>query len=308
MAPTAPHITAPSPGPAALDRRGFARLALTAGLAAAGVTLPAPRARAAVPSPADWMAGLPSTTALSRLTIPGTHDSAARHGGTWGRTQDLSLDQQLNAGVRFLDIRCRAVDGVFAIHHGVFFQELFFGDVLNTCRDFLRAHRGETVLMKVQQEHSSLSHDEYRAVFDTYTRRWPGLLWTQNRIPALGEVRGRVVLMENNDGLPGMDWRGPLVDVVDDYDIGTAIQWRNRKWPGVVRHLEAARTTLGPGVLPVTFTSSSGWAVPPARAAGLVRPRLDAHLAGLPRPTRLGVVAMDFVDAAYPGRLFGLNF
>lgn len=62
----------------------------------------------------------------------------------------LSVAQQLDYGVRFLDIRLRNVDDVFQIYHGVFAQFLSFDDVLHAASDFLSANSGESILMNIQ--------------------------------------------------------------------------------------------------------------------------------------------------------------
>src|SRR5688500_16988143 len=57
----------------------------------------------------NWMGSLPDATNVAQLSIPGTHDSGARTepvGGT-AKCQNLSIADQLTAGVRYLDIRCR---------------------------------------------------------------------------------------------------------------------------------------------------------------------------------------------------------
>ncbi|WP_228453080.1 hypothetical protein [Chryseobacterium sp. CH1] len=74
----------------------------------------------------SWMAGLQDNISLSKISIPGTHDSGARIdapvvSGT-AKTQDLSIAEQLNAGVRFLDIRCRHIDNSFTIIMGLFIR------------------------------------------------------------------------------------------------------------------------------------------------------------------------------------------
>src|SRR5207302_1134087 len=85
--------------------------------------------------------------------IPGTHDTMAFYGGDAAQTQTMSLANQLESGVRVLDIRCRHIADVFAIHHGVVFQKVFFGDVLNDVIAFLKKNPSETVLMRVKEEY-----------------------------------------------------------------------------------------------------------------------------------------------------------
>ena len=69
----------------------------------------------------DWMADLDDTRMVAELTIPGTHDSGARFDLAQGlaKCQDLTIADQLAAGVRFFDLRCRHVQDQFLIYHGV---------------------------------------------------------------------------------------------------------------------------------------------------------------------------------------------
>ena len=59
---------------------------------------------------------------LWSLTIPGTHDTLARFGGDLAICQSLSLPEQLEAGVRFLDVRARHLKNKLPIHHGILYQ------------------------------------------------------------------------------------------------------------------------------------------------------------------------------------------
>ncbi|GAA4884863.1 phosphatidylinositol-specific phospholipase C [Kitasatospora terrestris] len=298
-----------------ISRRGFGRAAVAAGLAVAGTGLAGGRASAAprplaLPGAADWMGALDPQLSLARLTVPGTHDSGALYGGALAQTQTLQIADQLAAGVRFLDVRCRAIDGVFAIHHGSVFQKIFFGDVLNRCREFLAAHPGETILMRVKQEYSGVSDAEFGAIYADYLSRWPGLLLGGDRIPRLGDVRGRVVVIADNGGVAGIRWGGPLTDIEDDYQIGTIFELNSRKWPEVSAHLDAARAATDPQRLFLTFTSSSGWGLWPRQAADAIAPKLAGYVAGLNHASRpvLGTVPMDFVTADSVRALYALNF
>ncbi|KAL8314934.1 hypothetical protein RB593_008500 [Gaeumannomyces tritici] len=71
-----------------------------------------------------WMTLLPDSTPLSALTIPGTHDSAARISLPFVQTQTLSITDQLaTMGVRALDLRLRRDpsegDKLYCYHGGV---------------------------------------------------------------------------------------------------------------------------------------------------------------------------------------------
>ncbi len=61
-----------------------------------------------------WREKIDPQTALTSLTIPGTHDSGA-NGGPLIECQSWSIREQLDAGIRFLDVRCRHIQNTFAI-------------------------------------------------------------------------------------------------------------------------------------------------------------------------------------------------
>ena len=67
----------------------------------------------------SWMREIEDDTLLSNLTIPGTHDSCATSNIPFVRTQYLSITKQMEAGLRFLDLRCRVhSDGQLYMYHG----------------------------------------------------------------------------------------------------------------------------------------------------------------------------------------------
>ncbi|MEU3826966.1 phosphatidylinositol-specific phospholipase C domain-containing protein [Streptomyces sp. NPDC029080] len=181
----------------------------------------------------DWMGRLPDSTGLGRMSIPGTHDTMAVHGGLvpwYYQTQENhgdsadTLTAQLDAGIRAVDIRVRVVNGntAFAIHHTNVYQYANFDDVLTKARAFLAAHPGETVLMSLHGEcdgdtteggsggpqigkcvddpADTTGPDRVR-IFDSYLARYPGLFYAPTvtgtstaDTPTLGQVRGHVVL------------------------------------------------------------------------------------------------------------------
>ncbi|SHN21299.1 phosphatidylinositol-specific phospholipase C [Streptomyces yunnanensis] len=279
----------------ALDRRSFLRGA--AGLSAAGLLAgiggggSAAAAAPAAVSVRDWMSVLGDATPVQRLSIPGTHDSGARIGGPWVECQNTSVAEQLASGIRFLDVRCRAIDDVFAIHHGAFFQELMFGDVLNACRDFLRAHPSETVLMRVKQEYSEVSAAEFRRIFEIYLdgKGYRSLFRLEQGLPTLGAARGRVVLLADSDGLGGVRYADPaLFDIQDDYmtePIG--------KYPKVEAQFRKA--VAQPGKLFVNYVSTAAL-LPPRSNADRLNPRVKSLLEGAEGSAwrGLGIVPMDF--------------
>lgn len=246
---------------------------------------------ATVLSVQDWMAGLGDATPVQRLSIPGTHDSGARIGGPWVACQNTAIDAQLNSGIRFLDVRCRAIESVFAIHHGAFYQELMFGDVLNACRAFLRAHPSETVLMRVKQEYSEVAAEEFRRIFDIYLddKGYRSLFRLEGGLPTLGQARGKVVLLADSDGLGGVRYADPeLFDIQDDYMTEPF-----GKYPKIEAQFRKA--VAQPGKLFVNYVSTAAL-LPPRSNADRLNPQVKSLLAGSGASgwTGLGIVPMDF--------------
>lgn len=275
----------------ALDRRAFLVGAMAAG-AAAGLAAAAAPASASTLGTQDWMAGIGDGTALQRMTIPGTHDSGATRGGLYVACQNTSIAQQLDSGIRFLDVRCRVTGGSFAIHHAAYYQNLMFGDVLVACWNFLTAHPSETVLMRLKQEYSEESDATFRSVFDDYldNRGWRPLFKIADSVPTLGQARGKVLLLPDNGGLPGglRYGDGNVFDIQDDY---MAEPFAKRgKIEGQFR-----KAVQQPGRFFMNYTSTAA-ALPPRWNSDRLGPQVQFFVDGseLTGRTGLGIVPMDF--------------
>lgn len=88
-----------------------------------------------------WMAALPDTMKVCRVSIPGTHDSGTagvrfpmKH---YARTQTLSISEQWNAGIRFFDLRPKLEKGDLKIYHGPANCHITFKEVLTTLKQEL---------------------------------------------------------------------------------------------------------------------------------------------------------------------------
>ncbi|HEU4532474.1 MAG TPA: phosphatidylinositol-specific phospholipase C domain-containing protein, partial [Polyangiaceae bacterium] len=138
---------------------------------------------------ADWMSALNGELLLSQITVPGTHDTMALYEPVAGtaKCQSLSLADQLNAGVRFLDVRCRHFNNAFTIHHGSVYQNANFDDVLGATFAFLNAHPSEAVIMSVKEEHTAAGNTRsFEQTFDAYVAANPGKWNLGTDLPALG--------------------------------------------------------------------------------------------------------------------------
>ena len=156
---------------------------------------------------ASWMQKIQDEVQISALSIPGTHNSPTHHRALPSvRCQVASVPEQLKHGVRFLDIRVQpetpqdpSKDGLILVH-GVFPISLtgirHFRRVVDDVLTFLSDNPTETVIMSVKREGPGNATDAQlsRIMRDHYAgdpNRW----FTAPRIPTLGEVRGKIVLI-----------------------------------------------------------------------------------------------------------------
>ncbi|KAF8865444.1 phosphatidylinositol phospholipase-like protein C [Acephala macrosclerotiorum] len=166
----------------------------------------------------SWMGKLKNETPLSALSIPGTHNSPTHHTALPSvRCQAVSVKEQLNNGVRFLDIRVQpespanpSKDGLILVHSAFPISltgNKYFRDLINTVHAFLEENPSETVIISLKREGIGKSTDQQLSTilhqhYVTDPNRW----FTDNRIPTLGETRKKVVLIRRfalDDSLKG---------------------------------------------------------------------------------------------------------
>lgn len=118
----------------------------------------------------DWMSLIGDSEKLANLSIPGTHDSGANYDfyslSSTAAAQDMTIREQLEAGVRFFDIRPCMKNGELRIMHGPSDQHKTLDDVLNTYIDFLDNHPGEVILMSTQPEEDD--EGDFRNIYNYF--------------------------------------------------------------------------------------------------------------------------------------------
>ena len=103
---------------------------------------------------ADWLGGIEDTTLLRDVSLPGSHDTMALYSiaDLAGQCQTLSLNEQLNLGVRFLDIRLKEDHNSLKAVHGFVDQKASFDDINKTVTSFLEKHPKEFIIMSIKEE------------------------------------------------------------------------------------------------------------------------------------------------------------
>jgi 1-phosphatidylinositol phosphodiesterase len=152
-----------------------------------------------------WMQELHDEWPLPMLSIPGTHNSPTCYTALPSvRCQAVGVKEQLNNGVRFMDVRVSVQPGgddTLTLCHSVFPIALtgakYFKDMMDVVYQFLESNPSETIIMSIKREGTGKGTDQdlskylKHSYIDKDGKRW----YTDPKIPALGQVRGRVVLM-----------------------------------------------------------------------------------------------------------------
>ena len=153
---------------------------------------------------AEWMKQIADDTRIKEMSIPGTHDSGALYSiaDVAGKCQDLTIEEQLHIGVRFLDIRLKLQDDEFVVVHGFVDQKLTFAEVLNDIQQFMEKHPSETIFMSIKKEdetvNSSISFEE---ALERDLKGYEHLFMCDSKIPeTLGEMRGKAYIISRYPG------------------------------------------------------------------------------------------------------------
>jgi 1-phosphatidylinositol phosphodiesterase len=263
------------------------------------------------------MASLPGGASLAALTIPGTHDSGAINEPFAGiaKTQNLTFADQLTAGVRYFDVRCRNFNDQFLIYHGSIDQNQTFDDVLAAMYAFLDAHPGETLIVSVKEELAAQGATmTFEQVFDNYVALHPERWYLGATVPALGDVRGKLVLLHRFDasatplGIAASPdvWTDNATFTITDPDATLRIEDNyivtddGDKWTAITSLFGEARAPADPATLFLTYTSGYQTIMNLPNIPSVsdtINAMLDSYVS-MYSFDHLGIVVMDFVTPA----------
>jgi len=154
-----------------------------------------------------WMGNVHDNKFLDELSIPGTHDSGtcSVDNDTEPQTSQVKCQQdyiptQLLEGIRYFDIRLGKGDDP-GIDHGGFYlfkkdgNFLHLSDVIGYFTTFLKENPTEALIMLVSRGNDEATDEGITTAFAKVMDENPGLFYTSGRVPTLGEVRGKIVLL-----------------------------------------------------------------------------------------------------------------
>lgn len=285
----------------------------------------------------SWMRLLPDDLPLYELCLCGTHDCVTKNiaFSHFLCCQSMSIASQLSLGVRALDIRVRPVGRRLLMVHGAVCartdsgEKMDMADVLAQCYAFLRKNPGECIVFQFKDDAGRDYEQAFANLYYTYISDHAEMWFLENRVPRLGEARGKIVLIRRckkdasdqnltdaNSGLDFSRWveqdtaepqplplecgNGVRFLVQDRYKYKPQPRWHDCIRP----FLDAARPFGGTYV--INYLSTAG---------GLKGPRKNAEIINhyflqypLDPEKYYGTVYVDFPSEALVRKLIDRNF
>lgn len=242
-----------------------------------------------------WMETLDDEKLISDITLPGTHESWALYGGFIAKCQAWSLENQLKAGIRFFDFRVFPLGKKLLIMHGPVYQSANLKDALETIKTFLSKYKSETVLVRVKPV--LFFKSKVPLLVGQMAKNDPDS-WTDETIPNIGQVRGKIVFVQKNAFRLGI--RLYETDKHNDY-IVTNVEKKKEK---IIKHLtETTYEQYRADCVVLNYSSGTGLPrlrldINPKSLAKQINPWLYKHLDNESKKTNpkpcFGVIAMDF--------------
>lgn len=267
----------------------------------------------------EWMKTIQDTLLISKLSIPGTHDSGAKIGGPSLQTQDIGVLEQLQSGIRAFDIRLQKKDDKLGVFHSHAFQNIYWEeDVLSTFISFLDKYPSETLIVSLKKEGGKL--EDYSSLLsvslrDSAYQRY--FLTDFHPDLSLSDCRGKILflhrdsVMENYPGAVCIGWQDNtscLLTLCSSSGIkGSALlqdeyqyesdKEADKKIKACIRNFDRiCAGTASSNLWGISFMSATGLPLgTPIAFAGKVNGSVVNYLRGKNK-RNCGIVFIDFID------------
>lgn len=175
-----------------------------------------------LPTPAtDWLSMVRDETKVCKLTIPGTHDTMTGMGfyqpvlkyifNTTAISQVSTLEEQMNSGLRFFDIRpvvstdTIAKKKILRLTHGISELDITFEWTIDQLQSFLKAHPSEFFIVKLQFDNGFEDQKDLYTLLSNvlHMSKYQGLFvdnWRPNI--TVGEMRSKILWLSRYDLRP----------------------------------------------------------------------------------------------------------
>lgn len=169
-----------------------------------------------------WMSHVDDVKYLDELSIPGTHDSGScsvdndtEPQTSLAKCQQDYIPTQLLEGVRYFDIRLGKGENPGIDHGDCYLLKkdgnfMHLSDVIGYFNTFLSENPKEALIMLVSRGNDEATDESLTTAFANVMDKNPNLFYTSSRVPTLGEVRGKIVLLRRfglaGDSVSGHTW------------------------------------------------------------------------------------------------------
>ena len=175
-----------------------------------------------LPTPAtDWLSMLRDETKVCKLTIPGTHDTMTGMGfyqpvlkyifNTTAISQVSTLEEQMNSGLRFFDIRpvvstdTITKKKILRLTHGISELDITFEWTIDQLQSYLKAHPTEFFIVKLQFDNGFEDQKDLYTLLSNvlHMSKYQGL-FVDNWRPdiTVGEMRSKILWLSRYDLRP----------------------------------------------------------------------------------------------------------
>lgn len=289
----------------------------------------------------SWMSRVSDEKLITEINIPGTHDSLTKFVvfPLMFRTQSKSLTEQLEFGVRYFDFRFNKTDeGIFAVHGSMpckkssgFFSESMTGKaVVDDCLAFLESHPEETILFQFKEGSGDVGDKLYTEFYNTLIKGNEDRWFLENRVPSLGEVRGKIVMLrvvdvdkslfdETNSGINFSNYPYVGSKEIGDYRLEIIADLNeneytkmyvqdsykiqmSKKWSGFEQFINS---DLDSNNFNISLLSCTGWFTPYLNALYLNKTFMDYEL---DESKVYGIIATDYVTQEICEKIYSTNY
>lgn len=111
----------------------------------------------------DWMSNIKDETLVNEIVMPGSHDAGSYKMVWLGETQQFSIAEQLQMGVRYFDIRVNKIDDKYVIFHSII-NGVEFLPILKSIKEFIITNPTETLLLDFQHFNGGSQEGVYKYI------------------------------------------------------------------------------------------------------------------------------------------------
>ena len=110
-----------------------------------------------------WMANIKDDVLINEIVMPGSHDAGSYKMVWLGETQQFTIDEQLQMGVRYFDIRVNKKEDKYVIFHSII-NGVEFLPILESIKNFIINNPTEVLLLDFQHFEGNSQNDVYNFI------------------------------------------------------------------------------------------------------------------------------------------------